>query len=153
MGEYRIIILSRDGEFLLPASQHLDPDAKCIQADNGYEAAAELLAGPALALVIDLSVLTQTHQKLLHVARHVGAEVLGVGTFPSEFSADDLSGMRLIAREELPRSLQAIVARAKAEAPEATHRLAPAKENEFHPETYTSDAPRESAENNGREQY
>ncbi|MBN1942375.1 MAG: hypothetical protein JW849_03680 [Phycisphaerae bacterium] len=123
MAEYRIVILARDGELTPPDGQTLGLNAAFVRAADGYEAAAELLAAPALALLIDLPRLTPPHRKLLHVARELGVEILGVGAFPPGFSADDLSGMRLISMRDLPAVLGSI---AQQSSPPAAAPISPA---------------------------
>jgi len=108
MNEHRVVILARDGELASPNPQTLGLNVTFVRAEGGYEAAAELLAHPAMALLIDLPCLTPRHRKLLHVARQLGVEVLGVGAFPPGLSAGDLSGMRLISMNDLPATLRAI---------------------------------------------
>ncbi len=123
MGEHRVVLLARDGELPPPDPQSLGVNIKFIRVQGGYEAAAELLAQPALALLIDLPCLTSRHRKLLHVAKQLRVEVLGVGAFPPGLSASDLSGMRLISLDDLPTTLRTMIPRpapATAPAPAAS---------------------------------
>ena len=135
----RVVIFSRgvtvDGHSSLPDSLQL------VQVSSAYEAAAEVLCAPSLALVIELGALTRRHLGLLEVARGLDLEMIGVGALPAGMSAADLSGVRLVAAEALGESLrrlveddapagapEAIVASAPPEAPAAQPvRLAPAK--------------------------
>lgn len=149
MGKRCIVILAREGELPLGEAQVFGQGVETIRVANGYEAGAELLAGAALALVIDLPCLTPPHRKLLHVARQAGAEILGVGNFPPGLSAEDLSGMRLISRDDLPTSLRAIVERSKPQP--GPMRLTPAKDNDYHDESYTVEAPQETFDEGGSE--
>ncbi len=135
MGEHRIVILAGDGEFSLPHAGSLGKGAEYVRAGSGYEAAAELLASPAVALVIDLSLLTERHRGLLRVARETGTDVLGVGELPAGCSAEDLRGVRLISPEDLPSIL-----RTAAKKP-ADVRLAPAKPATYVSERRDSEAP------------
>jgi hypothetical protein len=84
--------------------------------DNGYEAAAELLACPDAALAADLACLTGPHLGLLELARRLNREVVAFGTvaqpIPPESVArylhgkfgDALADVRA-AMERLARSL------------------------------------------------
>ena len=74
-----------------------------------YEAAAELIAEPALALVIDLRLMGRRHLRLLRIARERGAEMLAVGAVPAGLSAEDLSGIRLVARADLKAALEGLL--------------------------------------------
>jgi hypothetical protein len=143
MGEHRVVILARDGELTPPNPQTLGQDVVFVRAEGGYEAAAELLAQPAMALLIDLSRLTPPHRKLLHVARRLGVEVLGVGAFPPGLSASDLSGMRLISLDDLPSELRILLQRAESPAvPKKDVHLAPTRKAEY--KTTPQEQPRQS---------
>ncbi len=79
----------------------------CVPTPSAYEAAAELLAGPATALVVDLRLLRPAHIRLIEIARRVGAELVGVGPLPAWASSDQLGGMRLVGRGQLSEVLRA----------------------------------------------
>lgn len=64
---------------------------------SAYEAAAEVLSAPILALVIELGAMTRRHLRLLEIARRMDVQMIGVGQFPAGMSAGDLSGIRLVA--------------------------------------------------------
>lgn len=160
MGENRVVILARDGALSPPDPQSLGRNVAFVRVDGGYEAAAELLAQPSAALLIDLSRLTPPHRKLLHVARELHVEVLGVGAFPPGLSAGDLSGMRLISLDDLPTELRAILEKsAPPSPPKKPSRLAPARKAEYRsspPETprrsriISPASPRDANPSNGR---
>ena len=76
----------------------------CLAVGSPYEAAAELLAGPAAVLVVDLRFLTR-HHRLLDIARMTATEVLGTGPLPAGTSSDELSGLRLVGRNDLVREI------------------------------------------------
>lgn len=78
------------------------------RAPSGYEAAAELLAARAEALVVDLRLLGGKHLRLLEIARTQGVEILAVGSLPIGMTAEDLSGVRLISRRDLGGALAAL---------------------------------------------
>jgi hypothetical protein len=157
MDEHRVVILARDGELSSPGPHIPGQSVVYVCVDGCYEAAAEILTQPAAALLVELSCLTPPHRKLLHVARQLGVEVLGVGTFPAGFSAGDLSGMRLISLEDLPTELCSILERiqppaqsappvSQAQSTEAKPKkgahLAPARKAEYRPSPH--DPPRQS---------
>lgn len=80
-----------------------------LQRGSAYEAAAELLAAPAAALVVDLSALPARHLRLLQVAREAEAQVLAVGELPAGVDSGQLAGVQLVARRELPLALRQLV--------------------------------------------
>ncbi len=104
-------------------------DIACVRVHTAYEAAAELLAEPAAAVVVELGALTRRHLRLLEIARQTGTEMLGVGAVPAGLTTADLSGIRLVAPELLAESLlrQAQPAPAPAEPAEAAKRPAEAR--------------------------
>jgi len=79
---------------------------QCVRVVTAYEAAAEILAAPTAALVIDLRMLTPRHVRLVALARRMEVEMLGFGPLPRNLSSDDLSGVRLVSREQLPAVLR-----------------------------------------------
>ncbi len=83
----------------------IPPEVECVFVSSPYEAAAELLVAPTAALVADLRWLRGRHLRLLEIARQMGAEVMAVGTVPMSVTSEDLSGVRLIARSQLPELL------------------------------------------------
>jgi hypothetical protein len=92
--------------------QYLPEGVRCVRVGTGYEAAAELLADPPAALVVELGALTARHLPLLEVARRVGVEVLGVGSLPAGRSTAELSGVRLIAPQSLAGALERLAGQA-----------------------------------------
>ncbi|MCJ7543217.1 MAG: hypothetical protein MUP47_01420 [Phycisphaerae bacterium] len=103
----------------------LEPAPGCIPTASAYEAAAELLAGPAAALVVDLRVLRPSHVRLIEIARKAGAELLGVGPLPAWASSDQLRGMRLVSQGQLVESLRAAAGAPAPSRPAAQPRPAP----------------------------
>jgi len=105
--EARIVVLSQD------SSLAWSPDGRgagvvCVHAPSGYEAAAELLAAATTALVVDLRLLAGRHLRLLELARDLHVEVFAVGSLPIGMTAEDLSGVRLMARGDLPAAVRAL---------------------------------------------
>ena len=94
---YRVVILAGGEELLASDSETFQAGVELHYASSGYEAAAEILAEPTDALLVDLSCLEKNHLKLLDLARKESVELLGMGNggFPDGFCADDLNGMRL----------------------------------------------------------
>jgi hypothetical protein len=97
----RCVLLTRDAA--LAAS--LGGRAGVAHFASGYEAAAELLAGKAQVLAIDLADLVSRHAHLLEIARRRGVEVLAFGRSPGGLDADALRGIRLVGRDELPAAI------------------------------------------------
>jgi hypothetical protein len=106
----RILVLSRELPFDAQAlRQWGQRGAICLRASNAYEAAAELLCAPAVALVMDLQNVNGHHVRLLDFARQMGVEMLATGSPPAGMTAEDFSGVRLIARRDLPAAVQRIL--------------------------------------------
>ena len=113
-----MVVLSRD--VALARAARCDTDGavyQCAGTSSPYEAAAELLARPVLALVLDLRCLTPRHLRLLSVARENHVEVLAVGSLPFGITTTDLSGVRLMAVNDLPDELQRLARVSPAPAP------------------------------------
>jgi hypothetical protein len=96
----RVVVWSHDPA-LAEACGATGADRPCQRVASAYEAAAELLAGTAGALVIDLSQLRRAHLPLLAIAREHGVEAIGVGPLGEELTSEELSGLRLAGRAEL----------------------------------------------------
>ncbi len=104
-----VVVLSRDqnlarDEFGAVAAGSF----KCIRVTTAYEAAAEILAAPTSALLVDLRCLSQRHLRLLEIARDMDVEMLAVGTLPTALTAEQLNGVKLIAMKSLPAELARI---------------------------------------------
>ena len=76
-----------------------------VRAPTPYDAAAEILSAPTAALVVELRLLRGRHLRVLEIARQMDVEVLAVGTVPGGLTSEDLSGVRLTARGDLPEVL------------------------------------------------
>ena len=103
----RIVVLSQDSS-LAWSTDGPDDRVTFAHASSGYEAAAEMLSAPARALIIDLRLLPGRHLQLLEVARDLEVEIFAVGSLPIGMTAEDLSGVRLIARKDLPAAVRAL---------------------------------------------
>lgn len=99
----RVVALSRQGSLRVVAGLEL---VTCISA---YEAAAEILAAPASALVVDLGDLLPRHMGLLDLARRRGLEMFAFGSGQLPLSAEDLNGLRLVSLSELPMALECLL--------------------------------------------
>ena len=103
----RVVILARGGA--VDGQGSPGDSVQFVRAGSAYEAAAEILSGPTLALVMDLSALTRRHLRLLEIARRMEVEMIGVGRLPAGMSTDELSGVRLLAPEALGASLRRLL--------------------------------------------
>lgn len=74
----------------------LPPSVRAVVTHSGYEAAAELLAGGAAVLLIDLSRITPVHAPLLGLARRMGASVVAFGSVAAPITGEALSGVRVV---------------------------------------------------------
>lgn len=105
----RVVVLSRDKGFAELQGGVASANEQIVRVANGYEAAAEILAEDAAALVIDLGALGSRHLRLLEVAREMGVETLVVGVIPAGMSSDVLSGARLLGSSDLPAAIERII--------------------------------------------
>lgn len=147
----RVVVLSRETEFVELDSGAAGPNGQVVRVSSAYEAAAEILAAPAVALVIDLRALGRRHLRLFEVAREAGVEMLVAGTVPAGMGTDVFSGARLLGRGDLPAAIQRIMAEG-GEAPEARDTAGPGEASEHErPEQVTlAPAKSSSAEAGGR---
>ncbi|MFP3937986.1 MAG: hypothetical protein ACLFVW_06555 [Phycisphaerae bacterium] len=105
----RVVTVSRDGLLTGDELARLaDAGTRCEQLASPYEAAAALLAAPAAAVVVDMSLLNRKHLRMLELARKLGVTVLGTGAIPSGLTSDNLRGVRLVSRDELVGELRAL---------------------------------------------
>jgi hypothetical protein len=105
----RVVVLSADAP-VRAALAEAAPGVRCAAVQSAYEAAAELVAGGAAALVVDLRLMSPRHLRLLQIARQRGVELLAVGGIPASLTAEDLSGVRFVARADLRATLERILA-------------------------------------------
>ncbi len=82
------------------------PGVECVRVASAYEATAEILAASTGVLVVDLRLVRGRHLRLLEIARRMNVEVLAVGTVPPDLTSEDLSGVRMMARADLPEAMQ-----------------------------------------------
>lgn len=116
---------------------------RVVRVGGAYEAAAELLAAPAAALVVDLRLLLPRHVRLLEVARGLEAAILAVGVVPAGLDAETLRGVTFLSPGELPEAMgraaelrerAGVALRPAGERP-ATHAAPePAEAGQFRPE-------------------
>ncbi len=96
-----------------PRAEGLPPELKSVQTvyvPTAYEAAAEILVAPTVALVADLRLVGRRHLRLLAIARQMGVEVFAVGVVPTGLTGEDISGVRMIALADLPEALRRLAA-------------------------------------------
>lgn len=97
---------------LLPAGAdppEVHPDVEVVSVNSGYEAAAELLTGPAAALAVDLGRITASHVPLLDLADRLSVPVVGFGTISAEISSERLSRLRLTGPDRLGEVLAKVL--------------------------------------------
>ena len=112
------------GEDFRPAGAMRAGGIDLIRVGSAYEAVAEMLCEPAAGFVIDLRLLGTGGLGSLEIARQRGVEMLATGMVPSGLTAEDLSGVRLLARRDLPvavRDLAALPVLPPVESPEGTY--------------------------------
>jgi len=98
----RVVLLAHEDALAEEIARRVPGKAVCcVRAASGYEAAAELLAGPAGALVVSLRALPRRHLGLPALARRLGVPVVAVGSLPAAASSEDLSGVRLAGEKDI----------------------------------------------------
>lgn len=117
----RVVLLARQPVHDLAS---ISPQARCVPVAGAYEAAAEILAAPTAALVLDLSLLPPRHLPLLEVARKMQVPVLACGVPPAGMTADRLAGVTFTSFANLASAIQDRLAK---ESPAVTSAAAPAK--------------------------
>ena len=103
---------------LLPpgASAPEVPDwAEVVITASGYEAAAELLAASAAALVLDLGRITDAHRPLLTLAAGMKIPVVAFGTVRAAMSGERLAGLHLATRASVADVLASVLGEAPGE--------------------------------------
>ncbi len=132
----RVVVLSRRQAFLTKMTATTTATAgsggarvKVVRVESPYQAAAEILAQPTEALVVDFRLLRAPHLRLLEIARELDIAVLGVGALPANISLDELSGVQLIAAGELADALSRIASQGQSVTPTPSRsvKLTPAK--------------------------
>lgn len=101
-----VVVLSRDAAAERRMTRLLDGSVRCVWVPTAYEAAAEILASPVEAIVVDFRALSARHLRVLRIARDMQVEVLGVGSPAADVQADRLSGVRLVSWADLPSALE-----------------------------------------------
>lgn len=103
---------------LLPpgASAPEVPDwVEVVITASGYEAAAELLAAPAAALVLDLGRITDAHRPLLTLAAGMKIPVVAFGTVRAAMGGERLAGLHLATRASAADVLASVLSEAPGE--------------------------------------
>ena len=142
-GSARVVVLSpddaREGSHLW---SELSDSFECVPISTHYEAAAEVLSGGVVALVIDLSLMSPRHGSLLDIARHGKVRVFGFGAIPAGLSSEDLRGVWLVDRAGLLGELY----RAMAAHDDADETLVPFDADRWLGEPAAGNQPPQSAE-------
>jgi hypothetical protein len=102
----RVVMLSPEPPTALPLSWRGGP--ALVWAASAYEAAAELLAAPTAGLVIDLRAMNLRHLRLIQIARQMDVKLLAFGHLPPGMGSEELSGVCLVSRQDLPDALRRI---------------------------------------------
>lgn len=124
----RVVILSRDETFCADLA-----GVSCVRVTGPYEATAELLAGPTLAVVIDLRALAPRHARLVEIAQQLGAEAIGCGKMSAALSAAPISGLRLLDTRHVPAEIERLLEQAGGCAELDTPELAADEESQDDP--------------------
>lgn len=88
---------------------------RTVEVESGYEALAEMLTATAAVLVVELSLLSPRHVRLVEAARQRGVDVLGLGGLHPNVSVAALSGVRLVSSDDLAAAVERLAAAAASE--------------------------------------
>ena len=91
------------------AAPEVPAGVELVRVNSGYEAAAEMLAAPASALVADLGRITPGHLPLLDLARALDLPVVAFGTIMATLSADHLRMVRLVSPPAVGPALREVL--------------------------------------------
>lgn len=97
----------------------LSASVETIRTTSGYEAAAELLAGPASALLVDLGRITAAHVPLLALAGRLEVPVVAFGTVSASLPGSALSALRLVGVQDIAAAIEETLSTAASPAAEA----------------------------------
>ncbi len=126
----RVVVLSRQQALAsLALAGSGASRMQIIRVESPYQGAAEILAEPTEAMVVDFRLLSIQHLRLIKIARELGVAVLAVGALPVNISSDELSGVQLVGRGDLADALSRIASEASSTgtAPARPVKLTPAK--------------------------
>jgi len=102
----RAVLLSRDPILGARALRLCADGWRAVRVDSGYEAAAEILASPVAALLIDFRSLGGLHRGLLALARRMEVRLAAIaGKTPPDLTPDDLQGLQRIEIGDIPAAL------------------------------------------------
>jgi len=87
------------------AGPDVHSSVEVVRVSSGYEAAAEMLAAPASALVVDLGRLTQPHVALLEMAQRLDLPVIAFGTISADLTEAHQRQLRLVSVQGLAEAL------------------------------------------------
>jgi len=96
----RVVVLLPSASAAESLGEWLFRRLEVVVVTSCYEAAAEILAEPALALVLELRAFDPRHGRLLEIAGQMGLNIFGIGA-AGRLDSEQLSGVKLIARKDL----------------------------------------------------
>lgn len=102
-----------------------------IRVATGFEAAAEILASPVTALLIDLRAMSDIHRRLLELAERLEVQSLAIVGNGLGTNEPALTHLRRVALEDIPT----VLATMAAEVTVSAHSKAPEDPRDTHPDT------------------
>lgn len=116
---WRVVLWSDDPKLRARATSLRAFGWRPIFAPTGYEAAAELLAAGAAALLVDTRAFGAAHKGLLDLAGELAVPVFGVGAPAYSGTADHLAALTCAEIEDVPAILASLGEKTQEDAPEA----------------------------------
>jgi len=84
---------------------------RAVRVASGYEAAAEILASPVAALLIDLRAMGDIHRRLLELAERMEVETFALADGAQGTARPGLEPLRRVELADIPAILAALAAR------------------------------------------
>jgi len=102
----RVVVVSRDREFLLKVQTQVEDLGMVVSCNSGARPAVnDFLTHKTNSLVIDLRIMGPGCLKMISLARREGIVMLGVGPLPLAMTSDQLGGLILAGFADLVHAL------------------------------------------------
>lgn len=143
----RAVLLSRDPLVGARVERLCSRGWRAVRVAGGYEAAAEILASPVAALLIDLRAMSGIHGRLLELAGRMEVQTFAVAGDAQSTDGQAMAPLRRVELEDIPAILASLAAEeAPAAQAEPPAEIPPASPDAGRYEPEGAPAPQPSAE-------